>query len=56
MSPCETHDEKTLTGAGDQQDYRQDYNAPILLPNDITAVNLQDNWSKQVALKKCTYE
>jgi hypothetical protein len=39
----ETQDEETLTGAGDEQYYRQDYDAPILVPNDITAVNLQDN-------------
>jgi hypothetical protein len=40
---CEIHDEETLTGAGDQQHHRQNYNAPIVVPNDITTVNLQEN-------------
>jgi hypothetical protein len=39
----ETQDEETLTGAGDKQHDRQDYDAPIVVPNDITAVNLQGN-------------
>jgi hypothetical protein len=39
----ETQYEEILTGAGDEQHYRKDDDAPIAVPDDITTVNLKDD-------------
>jgi hypothetical protein len=52
----ETQYEKALTGASDEQRYRQDYDAPIIIPDDIAAVYLENNQSLQMVRVTSIYD
>jgi hypothetical protein len=46
---------RALTGAGDKHHYRQDCDAPIVIPDNIAAVYLGNNQSLPVATLVGTY-